>query len=454
MHLILLSGGSGKRLWPLSNDARSKQFLKVLPSPIHENSGSIALESMVQRVYRQISTSGEWDSITVAAGAVQTDILKLQLGPDVGLVIEPERRDTFPAIVLACAYLSSELKVGKDEVIAVLPVDPFVEDGYFQTIKRFEEHLRREGGGITLMGAKPTFPSTKYGYILPREKETAPFMKVDGFREKPDQATAEQYIAKGALWNCGVFGFKLSFILDILRDRYGIDNVDYNKIRNGYSQFKKISFDYEVLENASDISVISYEGNWKDLGTWETLTEEMGTKLSGNVTADSNCTNTHIINELSIPVVAMNISNAVIVSSRDGILVAEKGKTPGLKELLSDMSTRPMYEEKRWGEYEVIDHIEYEDNGEVLTKKLRIHEGMQLSYQLHHHRKEVWTIISGKGLLYLNGEKRNVKMGDVVQIDEGQKHGIKALSELEVIEVQMGDPLIEEDIERFLMEWD
>jgi len=163
MHLILLSGGSGKRLWPLSNDVRSKQFLTVLPTPDGH------LESMVQRVYRQLQEVGGWSSITIASSANQKDQLELQLGSEVNIVIEPERRDTFPAIALACTFLYSECGVGVDETIAVLPVDPYVDLDYFINISKFTDILESDRNCLALMGATPTFPSEKYGYIVPTD---------------------------------------------------------------------------------------------------------------------------------------------------------------------------------------------------------------------------------------------------------------------------------------------
>ena len=445
MHLILLSGGSGKRLWPLSNDVKSKQFLKVLPGPNGKH------ESMVQRVYRQMQEVGGWDSITVAAGISQKDQLGLQLGEEVNIVIEPERRDTFPAIALACSYLHSEKGAGLDESIAVLPVDPFVELDYFKNISRFDELIKKNPKGLVLMGAAPTIPSEKYGYIVPKTKDD--ISEVEYFKEKPDTETAQILIEKGALWNCGVFGLKIGYIAEILKEKYEIEKLDYKTMLASFASLTKTSFDYEVVERADKITVLRYEGQWKDLGTWETLTEEMEFSISGKARADENCKNIHVINELEIPIITMGINDAVVVASRDGILVAEKGETMRLKEFISDFTSRPMHEKKRWGEYEVIDHTVYDDGNEVLTKKLYLLKDRQISYQYHYHRKEIWTIIKGEGLLYLDDEKIEVTAGDVIKISEEQKHALRALTNLEIIEVQLGTPLIEEDIVRLEMEW-
>lgn len=439
MHLILLSGGSGKRLWPLSNDVRSKQFLKLLKDE-EENA-----ESMVQRVYRQIRKVGGWDSVTVAASASQRDMLALQLGEEVNVVIEPERRDTFPAIALACSYLHSEKNVSRDEAIAVLPVDPFVDQDYFIKVSDMEKIILQEKEtNLVLLGAMPTFPTEKYGYIVCEENG----FDVSRFKEKPTAEEAKQLINEGALWNCGVFGLKLGYVLDILTEKYNVKDFRYNSMIQTFLTLKKTSFDYEIVEKARNIKVIKYDNTWMDLGTWQTITMEMKNSTEGNVITDDGCDNTHIINDIEMPIVAMGIEDSVIVASNDGILVAKKDRTSGLKDMISGVNNRPMYERKRWGKYKV-----YENSGGALTKKLIIEEGKQISYQYHAHRKEVWTILSGEGILYLDGVKSKVSVGDVIKVDEGKKHGIKAVTQLEIIEVQIGDKLEEEDIVRINMEW-
>ena len=442
MHLILLSGGSGKRLWPLSNEVRSKQFLKLLQSPDGQK------ESMVQRVYRQLIEVGGWQSITVAAGEAQKDQIQSQLGENVNLVIEPERRDTFPAIALAVAFLHSECRINEEENVVVLPVDPFVDTDFFRAITQIEYQLDNTTADLVLLGATPVFPSEKYGYIVPNSNG----LDVEYFKEKPNHLMAQDLIKNGALWNCGVFGLKLRYIQEILREKYGISELDYTSMKEHFYSLNKTSFDYEVVEKAERIRVIKYDGPWKDLGTWETFTEEIYNPISGNVRTDACCDNTHIINEQDLPIIAMGIKDAVIVASLDGILVATKGETVKLKEITSEIISRPMYEERRWGKYMVLDYS-ITSSTEALTKRIVVNEGMQISYQFHEHRNEVWTIISGEGIVYLDGIKRTVSSGDVIQITKGMKHGIKAIAELEMIEVQLGEHLVEEDIVRLELNW-
>ncbi len=445
MHLILLSGGSGKRLWPLSNEVRSKQFLKLLPS----SNGD--LESMVQRVHRQLKAVNNWSSITIAASSTQRDMLYNQLGNEVNIITEPERRDTFPAIALACCYLKSRCNVKDDENIAVLPVDHFVELDYFKTIAEINELLTGDND-LVLMGARPLFPSEKYGYIVPKVRDKR-VSAVKYFKEKPEQEVAKKLIDDGAYWNCGVFGLKLGYVLNILENKYSM-KIDYEYLYENFNKLKKTSFDYEVVEHAKDIKVIQYIGSWKDLGTWETLSEEMAYESSGLVQHNNMCQNTHIINEQEIPIIAMGIRDAVIVASYDGILVAKKGQTYKLKDLAANLNLRPMYEERRWGSYKVIEHTVYDDGFEALTKKLLINQGQKISYQYHNNRQEIWTVIRGEGVLFMDGNKSIVKAGDTIKIEQGIPHGILAEQTMEILELQLGNPLVEEDIVRLDFDWE
>lgn len=446
MRLILLSGGSGKRLWPLSNDARSKQFLKVL------DNADGGCESMVQRVWRQLESVGLANSAVVATSSTQVDIIQNQLGT-VKIVVEPERRDTYPAVILAAAFLYSVENVKLDEVIAVLPVDSFVEDIFFHRVKELEHALRISKADLALLGVKPTYPSEKYGYIVP---DPVPgfsnVLQVERFCEKPSESQAEELIALDALWNCGVFAFKLDYIISHLQSK-GFP-TDYSELRERYLEFPKISFDYEIVEKARNVVALSYEGEWKDLGTWNTLTEEMKSRIIGKGLLSEDSKNTHLINEFDIPVIALGIADAVIVASPDGILVSDKNASPRLKDMVKEFAQRPMYEERRWGWYRVLDYIKYDDGQEVLTKKIGLIRGKNLSYQVHKMRSEIWTAIKGEGELVLDDKIRKIKPGDVISIPIGVKHGIKAITDLEIIEVQTGRELVEEDIVRICMSWE
>lgn len=446
MQIILLSGGSGKRLWPLSNNARSKQFLPLLERP---DGGK---ESMVQRVVRQLREAGLTATVTVATNAAQRDIVINQLGEDVHTVLEPERRDTFPAIALACSYLAKQMRCDADEPVVIMPCDPYTEAGYFQTIGKMVDTVQAGAADLVLMGITPTYPSSKFGYVVP-EKSCAeePYYKVSRFTEKPDTATAEQLLELGAFWNGGVFAFRLGYMTAIV-EKY-VQAETFADVRSRYTDFPKISFDYEVAEKADSVAVVPFKGEWKDLGTWNTLAEELHHPAIGNAVLGPECSNTHVVNELGIPIFVDGLKDTVVAASPDGILVCGKDQTENIKKQVENLSDRPMYEERRWGTYRVIDSVDLPDGSKSLTKSLTLKAGKNISYQIHRHREEVWTFIDGEGLLLLDGEVTKVCRGSVAHIRKGQKHAVKALTDLAFIEVQNGAPLVEEDIERLWLDW-
>ncbi|MDR2505438.1 MAG: mannose-1-phosphate guanylyltransferase [Oscillospiraceae bacterium] len=322
MQIILLSGGSGKRLWPLSNNDRPKQFLKVLPSP------SGRCESMVQRVYRQLGESGIGGEVTIATGESQVPLIREQLGCEVDIVREPSRRDTFPAIALSCLYLRYEKNAADDEIVAVLPIDPYCELSYFYTIQKMEQLAKRDFAEIMLMGVTPDFPSEKFGYIVPDGK-TLP-AKVARFVEKPPREQAVMLTGGGALWNGGVFVFKLGYMLNIVRRNVAVSS--FGEALSRYGEFTKTSFDYAVVEKAESVGVVQYNGYWEDLGTWGALVDLMENPAIGKATMGEGTSGTQIINELGIPVIALGVKDLVIVASREGILVTGKSESSHLKE--------------------------------------------------------------------------------------------------------------------------
>jgi len=431
MKLVLLSGGSGKRLWPLSNDARSKQFLKVLEDQNHE------LVSMVQRVWNQLEQNGLSSSSYIATGKSQIEIMQSQVNSKIPIIVEPERRDTFPAIALAATYLYSMKDVSLDEIIAILPVDPYVENHFFQTVKQLEEILIKTGANLALIGVKPTYPSSKYGYIVPVENYDAAdeYRLVSHFQEKPEEEEAAELIARQALWNCGVFAFKLGYLIQILQNQ-GLP-IQFEELVKQYSNLPARSFDYEVVEKTSEIVVVPYDGYWKDLGTWNTLTEEMSNKRIGNGILSDDCVNTHLINETDIPVTVIGVSDVVVAVSPDGVLVTDKAASTRIKEFIN-YDRVPMFEERQWGWLRILDDQTYDDGRCVSTKRVGIKKGKNLSYRLHLNREEVWTIVRGNGEFVQNGNYMRVNEGNVLHIPVKSLHSIRAVTDLEVIVVQTG----------------
>lgn len=435
MKIVLLSGGSGKRLWPLSNEVRSKQFIKIFENEEKE------LESMVQRVYRGIKGAVPNAKIVVSTGKAQTSGLINQLGDNVSVCVEPTRRDTFPAIALAAAYLKDVLNATMDETVVVCPVDPYVEQDYFEMLFKLDEAVQSGDANMYLMGIKPTYPSEKYGYIVADSKN-----RVIRFKEKPDLKTAEQLLKEGAWWNGGVFAFKLCYILDIAHELIEFEN--YADLKGKYGEVNKISFDYAVVEKEKNIGMLPFCGEWKDLGTWNTLSEAMTRNTIGDAILDETCENTHVVNEMDVPVLAMGLKDVIIAASPDGILVADKGRSSYMKPYVDKIVGPVMYAEKSWGSYKVLDA----EKGSI-TVKVTLLPDHYMNYHSHERRSEIWTVIEGTGAVVLDDKEFLVSAGDIVKLPVGCKHSIKAITLLKLTEVQIGEDISAEDKIKYQWEW-
>ena len=445
MYYVLLSGGSGRRLWPLSNEARPKQYLKL----VNKEDNSMERCSMLQRVWAQLEEAGMAEHTVITAGADQRELIKSQVR-EAQIAVEPGRRDTFGAVLLSCAWLWSRGGASKDDYAAVMPVDPYTEEAYFETVKQLEEVMKKSGAEVGLMGAVPSYPSVKYGYILPGERKDG-WISVKGFAEKPDEEKAEELMKQGALWNCGVFCVRIG---DILKRAvsYGVPE-DYEGLCAAYDRLPRISFDYEVLEKARNLAAVEFRGYWKDLGTWDAMADQMSTDTVGNVALDESCENTQVINELKVPVAVLGARDLVVVASQDGILVTDKNQSARVKEVAAAFASRPMFEERRWGTLETLDETEYRGLS-TLTRKIHIYDGMTSSYHFHKERDEIWTILSGTGELILEGTRIPLGPGKAVCIRKNQRHAVKALQDFEYIEIHVGTSVGNEDINRITFNWD
>ena len=445
MYYVLLSGGSGKRLWPLSGEARPKQYLKL----VNKENNSMDSCSMLQRVWEQLEEAGMAKNTVITAGENQKELVYSQIKPK-GMVVEPEARDTFPAVMLSCAYLYSRMGAKMEDYVAFLPVDPYTEQKYFQAIQKLEAIVRKTEAEVGLLGVVPTFPAEKYGYILPAE-EKEDYIEVKGFVEKPTPERAEELLGENALWNCGVFCVKIGNMLQKCPS-YGVE-PDYDEMCQQYQKLPKISFDYEILQKASHLAAVKFEGFWKDLGTWDAMAEQMSTDTKGNVIMDDTCMDTQVVNELDIPVTVMGTNNLVVVASKDGILVTDKNEAARVKEVTASIEYKSKYEERRWGTLETLH--ESENNGVLtLTRKIKIYEGMNSSYHYHTERDEIWTVLGGKGELILEGNKIALEAGKAICIRKNQRHAIKAFSDFEYIEMHVGRSVGNEDINRITFQWD
>lgn len=427
MQIILLSGGSGQRLWPLSNDVRSKQFLKIF----NETGG----ETMLQRVLNQIRRTCPKSPVTIATANKQKSLLRKYLGENFSLAIEPCRRNTFPAIALAAAYLRDVKGVDADESVIVCPVDPYVDDNFFAQFHTLAAQIN-DVAPLVLLGIEPTYPSEKYGYIIPQTADK--ISRVVTFKEKPNLVAAQKFIDAGALWNGGVFAFKLGYVLDKAEKLLGTSS--HAELIKNYAALPNISFDYAVVEHEENISVVRYAGEWKDIGTWNTLTEVLESNYKGQVQADETCVNLHVLNNSDVPIICMGLKNIVVAAAPEGVLVSDKAASSYIKPFVENLDKQIRFAEKSWGTFKIIDA---DDNS--LTIKVTLNSGSRMKYHSHERRDEVWNFIAGTGKVILDGVEKTVRAGDVIKIPCGCCHTVIADAPLKIIEVQLGEDITVED---------
>lgn len=321
MNVLLLSGGVGKRLWPLSKPNEPKQFLKLFKNEKNE------YESMIQRIYKGVKKVDKNALVTIATSKKQVTNIKKQIKDKVCISIEPYSKDTFPAIVLAAAYLHYVKKISINDTIVVCPVDHYVDNDYFKELKKISRISEEGHYKLVLMGIEPTEPCEKFGYIIP--ESNGKIAKVIKFKEKPSQEEALKYIQEGALWNCGVFAFKIKYILDIAHRIIKFN--DYYELYKKYDEIPKMSFDYVVCEKEENCIVVRFNGKWSDIGTWQNLIDKIDVCEHEQNSEMFKCENTNIVNYLDIPILGIGLKDIIIVASKDGIMVSDKNNYYDIK---------------------------------------------------------------------------------------------------------------------------
>jgi mannose-1-phosphate guanylyltransferase len=427
MRLVLLCGGSGTRLRPLSNDIRSKLFLDLLPAP------GGGRESMIRRLSRQLDEAGLLASALFVIRRGQTALLRNRIGGS-GLVIpEPERRGTYLAAALAAAYLHSALAAGPDEIVCVMPADPLVDASFFRAIARLPEALERTGARLALIGAPPAHPSDQFGYIVP--EDPAPpggHAPVKRFVEKPPASEAEQLIRAGALWNCGVFAFRLGFLLESMAER-GLP-ADYGRLQEMYGELEAASFDREIAEREAHAVVLRHDGLWRDLGGWAALAEELGSRVVGPGAVSEDSRNTHVVNELHIPIHVIGVSNIIAAAGPDGILVADKAACGRVRDLIPP-NGRPMCGEYAWGVRRVI-HADAADGAMREFALAKLAPGAVRRMPEEADGSAHITVIAGEGtLLWRDGSFTPLRRGTTVIVEADEPCALRTDAGMELLEV-------------------
>lgn len=437
---------------------------------------------MLQRMCRQLGQAGLLESACIVTHESQAEMVASQVGEALSVLTEPFKKGTFTAIALAAAYLHGHAQASSGDTVCVLPVDAFVLPAFYEGILRLPLVLERSGAALALIGTPPAGPSGQFGYMVPAagprlHRGRLGYELIGRFVEKPDESLAKELIESGALWNCGVFGFSLGFMLQEMAAR--ALPLEVEALKKQYAGLPVRSFDQEVVERTERTAAVVYEGEWEDLGSWASFTRHLEDRVTGPGCVDGNSPGSHLVNELSFPIHLIDVPDVIVAASPDGVLVASKSRSSLIKEQLEEAGRPPLFEEKRWGtrrvlEYGLAGSVAAADSGqpavqgtaqlavrkeeqpeqEVLTCKLTVLPGKSFSYHLHRRRREVLLIQSGQGECLLDGKVLPVRSGDVLQIPAGVSHSLRAITALECLSLHVGTALLQPDEAQVAGSWE
>jgi len=456
MKVIILAGGTGTRLWPLSRDRYPKQFIKFQDrkySLFQDTFERSALLAELNDIY--VVTNKNYKFLIM--GAVE------ELGynyPEDNILLEPEAKNTLPAIFAGVDTILKREKNRPDAMI-IFPSDHLIEKSKeFVRIIKSSEYLAKDS--LITFGIRPSTPHTGYGYIAPGEKKGEYGYKVKEFKEKPDYQTAIDYIAKGYYWNSGIFMFNSKIFLEEV-ERFTPEIAQaFKEAKNLEEAFSnipgKISIDYGIMEKSRRVAIVPVDIGWSDLGSFDSFYEVFKCDEKNNIAGKEhllmNCRNNIVHSEDGKLVVTIGVDDLIIIDNRDALLVCKKEHSQKVKDVVEELKKKNdlrveyhIKDYRPWGNYKILE----EEKNAFKIKRININPKKRLSYQLHHHRSEHWIVVRGLAKVTVEEEVKLIRPGESIYIKAGQKHRLENPGKipLEIVEVQMGEYLEEDDIVRF-----
>jgi len=453
MKIIILAGGGGNRLFPLSRTKFPKQFLKL--------DGGKSL--LAQTIERSLALVQPADIVIVTnqdyAYHVRAELVAAQAG-QAHILLEPVARNTAPAIALAVRYCVDRLGCGLDEVMFVTPSDHVISpaEAFNATVQLAEGMANQDR--IVTFGVEPTSPETGYGYIQAGEPFDSGF-SVNSFHEKPDRDTAKGYIAAANYyWNSGMFAFNINCILSELQihepDIYALADQSLDDLIKNFSQMPNISIDYAVIEKSRQVVLLPLCAKWSDIGSWDAIYDLLDKDMDGNAVKGDcislACTNTLMMGQSRL-IAGIGLEDLLVIETDDVILVAKKGESQKVKDLVNKIKAVGRMEAdehttvfRPWGQYSLLS-----GGRGYQMKKIAVNPGQTLSLQMHYHRSEHWIVVSGTAKVTIGEIEQMVHENESVFIPQTTKHRLENPGKLllEIIELQNGSYLEEDDIVRF-----
>lgn len=453
MKCIILAGGSGERLWPMSRTLSPKSLLGLYDS-----------KTLLQNTYETALEVAPAKNIVTITNIRQETDTKLQLkklSKNPVVIAEPMSKNTAPAVAAALTYLQGK----KDDTVVILPCDFAVDDKelFLETIN--EAKLCAKDGYITAIGVKPSYPEVGFGYIKACE-ELKNGRKIAQFVEKPSYEEATSYLKDGNyFWNCGIFVAKISVLLKAFEKYspsacfgFGLDMFDENnKIKyEYYENLPKISIDYAVMEKAQNMAFVELKTKWKDVGSWQAIynnteKDSKNNVVHGNIILDK--VKDSLVYSSKELVAVSGMENVIVIETEDAVLVCDKNRSGEINKIVQTLKTqknevaeshKTMF--RPWGFYTCL------NGGDGwLTKIITVSPEHKLSLQSHNHRSEHWVVLEGVATVILDGETHTLEKCQSIDIPVRAKHSLQNHTKevLKILEVQKGDYISEDDIIRY-----